>query len=127
MNVCLSSTGFDLSPVGDRQNLYGRGCYFSEQTAHSDKRDKHVLLQEGATDADERFAQLVVVRVAAGLMELRTRDRHIMKPTHPYHSVRGVVTEAGERPMTAVVVYETTQAYPAYIVTYVLPRLVVGR
>ena len=63
----------------------------------------------------QTLAQVLLCRVAAGRVEERVADGSIRHPTYPHHSIRGKVRDPA---FFAIMVYETRQSYPAYVVSY---------
>jgi hypothetical protein len=88
--------------------MFGRGTYSAETTKYSHDGYRFRMA--------DGMAQIIVARVAAGKVKhlpYSTETQSLVRPPDGYDSVRGNVggTEA-------VIVYETAQAYPAYLVTY---------
>jgi hypothetical protein len=94
---------FRYSAIG----FFGRATYLAEDAAYS---ARHFAYKESPT-----AHKMLLVRVAAGTIFVsQQQDRSLNHPPSGYDSVRGDVA-AGER---AVMVYNVSQCYPAYLITY---------
>ena len=103
---------FDFRYSSDR-NYFGRGAYFTDDATYVDgspglsKCYSHVL--------ENGDKQMFLALVAAGCSEvLTTQKPDIRTPSCGYQSVKGPITSAHD----AIVVYELSQSYPMYLVTY---------
>jgi hypothetical protein len=97
---------FDFRYSSDR-NLFGRGAYFTDDAGYVNGGYAHVL-----PNGDK---QMFLALVAAGLSEeLTTTKPDIRTPSSGFQSVRGPITSAHH----AIIVYELSQSYPMYLVTY---------
>ncbi|RYH31394.1 NYN domain-containing protein [archaeon] len=89
--------------------LFGRAAYTADDAQYSDSY--RYTLPDGK-------AQMFLVRVAAGnIFEVSVRTeahKGLRTPPEGHHSIRGPVTETHK----AIMVYQTDQAYPAYLITY---------
>ena len=105
---CLEGLDFRYCRAG----MFGIAAYTSERSEYShDTRYRHEL-------ADGIHAQMFLVRVAAGrIFEVETYDekyKTTVKPPDGFDTIRGPVL--GD--CKALMVYNTDQAYPAYLITY---------
>jgi hypothetical protein len=103
------TTGIDFRHSSE--GLFGRGAYFAERSEYSAKgRYIH-------TNAHGE-KQMFLAQVAAGKvqpLECHQRDRDMKHPAAGFDSVRGHVLDPD---YYAVIVYEVSHSYPAYILTY---------
>ncbi len=102
--------------------MYGRGSYFAERAAYSHGSFVHKV------DADDTY-QLLLTRVVCGKAHDFGEDiQQVAKPPPPCHSVvGGPHTAFGyPEPTRMWIVYDLSQAYPQYIVTY-KTTMAVGR
>ena len=95
-----------------RGGMFGNAAYTSERSEYSHLKEyRHEL-------ADGIHAQMFLVRVTAGrIFEVEAYDEKYkkdVKPPEGFDSVRGPVR--GD--FKALMVYNTDQAYPAYLITY---------
>jgi O-acetyl-ADP-ribose deacetylase (regulator of RNase III) len=94
---------FRYSAIG----FFGRATYLAEDAAYS---ARHFAYKESPT-----AHKMLLVRVAAGTIFVSQQlDRSLNHPPSGHDSVRGDVA-AGE---SAVMVYNVSQCYPAYLITY---------
>ena len=102
--------------------FYGRGAYFSDNAAYS---DEHFAFTVPSTSAIEGgpHRQLILARVLCGrTYDYGVRiDTKLVRPPAGFDSVRGgphSVTSKSVHSCRMTVVYDRTQVYPQYIVTY---------
>ena len=127
-NVLEHETGLD--PRFSRKGFYGHGLYLAKKSNYSNK-GYAFKKKEGGRD----LRQLLFVRAAVGKPKKygTAIDRGITvdkmadpeNPGCPYDSVLGgphTPSRAGDGPCssTMVVLYDLSQAYPEYLVTYEL-------
>lgn len=118
----LEGAGFDVRMTREG-NYYGRGAYFSERLAYSDNRYT-------TNDHETGARRVLLARVLCGIAKDygRSKQRSLVRPPQRrgvsdlYDSVMGGPHGGGLRDTTQAsiihVVYNTSQAYPAYEVTY---------
>jgi len=108
--------------VQSNPGYYGRGAYFAESAAYSNN-GAYAFINQGTTHTSRR--QLLLVRVLCGVSHDygRTRRPELRKPPPGCHSVCGGPHLAGRCPSSTKmwIVYDRTQVYPAYVVTYDVP------
>eukprot|EP00045_Choanoeca_perplexa_P018184 m.281223 g.281223 ORF g.281223 m.281223 type:complete len:1746 (-) comp17739_c0_seq6:2113-7350(-) len=101
------TTGIDFRH--SREGMFGRGAYFAERSEYS-AQNRYVYTNARGEK------QMIVAKVAAGVVQsLHQSNPSIIKPAEGYHSVRGYVLDPD---YYAIIVYEVSQSYPAYILTY---------
>ena len=104
-----SQTGIDFRY--SNPGLFGKGAYFAERSDYSNQ-DEYIH-----TNAQSE-RQMFLAQVAAGrIQELDQdqRDRDIVHPVQGCDSIRGHVLDPD---YYAVVVYDVSQSYPTYLLTY---------
>ena len=85
--------------------MFGRGTYLAEDAAYS--------ARGYAYKKSSTAHQMLLVRVAAGTI-FESQPHGHRHPPSGYDSVRGVVATDNK----AVIVYNVSQVYPAYLITY---------
>jgi multidrug efflux pump subunit AcrA (membrane-fusion protein) len=93
------------------EGLFGRGAYFAERSEYSAQTQYIHTNVHGEK-------QMFLAQVAAGNvqpLERHQRDREMKHPAAGFDSVRGHVLDPD---YYALIVYEVSQSYPAYILTY---------
>jgi O-acetyl-ADP-ribose deacetylase len=91
-------------------NYYGRGSYFTDDARYVNGGYAYRL-----PGSQPPMKQMFLAWVAAGSHDEKTAvDRDLRMPGAGFHSVRGPVTST----QMGVIVYELSQSYPAYLVTY---------
>lgn len=88
------------------KGLFGRGTYLAEDAAYSARLFAY---KESPT-----AHKMLLVRVAAGTIFDSQQNGSLKHPPSGYDSVRGVVATDNK----AVIVYNVSQVYPAYLITY---------
>jgi len=86
--------------------MFGRGTYLAEDAAYS---ARGYAYKESPT-----AHKMLLVRVAAGTIIESQPNANLTKEPDGYDSVRGVVAPDNK----AVIVYNVSQCYPAYLITY---------
>ena len=98
---------FDFRYSSDN-NYFGRGAYFTDDAGYVDGGYAY-------TNPSTGLKQMFLAFVAAGKHDEKTSiDRNIKTPSAGCNSVRGPITSSH----TGIIVYELSQSYPAYLVTY---------
>ena len=88
------------------KGLFGRGTYLAEDAAYSAR----LFAYKKSSTAH----QMLLVRVAAGTIFESQQNGSLKHPPSGYDSVSGVVATDNK----AVIVYNVSQCYPAYLITY---------
>jgi hypothetical protein len=117
-------SGFNAFSYGNLDfNAYGLGNYFAPDAKLS---DFFIRAQRGAGGGNEK--RLILARVACGtikekqsLTSMRGGMQALLKMAVHRKAPDGGHSATGQGHCTEIIVYSDTQAYPAYVVTYLLP------
>ena len=101
--------------------FYGRGAYFSDSAAYCDESYAYVPLEQPGPQQQQR--QLILAHVLCGeVKEYGLQKKRALKfPPEGFDSVRGgphKFNPTAVHSCNMTVVYDRTQVYPQYIVTY---------
>ena len=97
--------------------MYGRATYFA-YSSHYSNLFRHDCEPQPLADGSS-VGQLLLARVCRGRVEKHAAsNKELKKPGVGYHCIEGPVTTTGT---LAVMTYDLNQAYPAYVVSYVVP------
>jgi O-acetyl-ADP-ribose deacetylase (regulator of RNase III) len=101
--------GFDFRYAAE--GYFGRGAYFAEQAEYSHDYRHNMTSEPGQ-------AQMFLALVVRGRIDDHgdLRDSNIKHPLNNCHSVQGMVTTTHR----AIITYELHQAYPSYLITYLV-------
>jgi hypothetical protein len=114
--LTICTTGFDHRYC--EKGMYGRATYFAYSTRYA-HLFRHDLPDSGQMPDGSTAAQLILSRVARGRVDVRPKsDTELKHPALGCHTIEGPVTADG---LLAIMTYELHQAYPAYIITYLVP------
>jgi len=128
----ISKTGFLLRLAGSGATwkepghtagvpLYGYGCYLAENSTKADEYSTEIV---DGLRSDEGCCTMLVCRVTGGfchVVETNEYDKDQLRKNifdGNYHSVLGDRVKKLNKPFREIVVYDTTQVFPEFILYY---------